>query len=181
MLRLEVPIGEEQYDEETNKFFKDCYVLELEHSLASVSKWESNFEKPFLSPEPKTNEETRWYVKAMTLTPKVPEEIYDRLTQQNVEDVNTYINRKMTATWFTDLPGSSSSSGHVMTAEIFYYMMFSLGIPLECENWHLTRLTTLIRVFDEKNKPKKKMSAESIAERNRRLNAERKAKYGTSG
>lgn len=181
MLRLEVPIGEEQYDEESNTFFHDCYVLELEHSLASISKWESFYEKPFLSQEPKSDEEALGYIKMMTLTPDVPEEIYLKLSQKNVDDVNAYINRKMTATWFTEIPGAGGPSREIMTAEIFYYMMFSLGIPPEWEYRHFNQLTTLIRVFDEKNKPKKKMSRESLAARNARLNAERKAKYGTTG
>lgn len=179
MLQIHVPISE-SFDEETSEFIENTFTLELEHSLVSLSKWESKFEKPFLSDNDKTTEETLWYVEAMTLTPNVPPEIFQKLSQGNYEQINDYINGKETATWFADHEPRGASR-EIITAEIIRYWMISLNIPTEFATWHLNRLFTQIKVVNEKNTPKKKMSrAEALAQQ-RRLNAERLQKLGTKG
>jgi hypothetical protein len=171
----------EAYNEETREFvIADGFKLELEHSLVSLSKWESKFEKPFLSTENKTPEEILWYMKAMALTQDVPEEVYQRLSEDNIEEIDSYIGAKMTATWFRE-DANQRRSREIITAELVYYWLFSYGIPKECEDWHLNRLFTLIKVFSEKNKPPKKMSKAEAAQQNRSLNAQRRAQMGSSG
>lgn len=179
MLTVVVP-GVEMFDEKTQEFITVGDVtLELEHSLVSLSKWESFYEKPFLGKE-KTTEETIEYIKCMVLTPNIPNEVFEKLTDSNLNAIQKYLDAKMTATWFSDTPGAPQSRD-VITSELIYYWMITFQIPFECENWHLNRLFTLIRVCNIKQSKPKKMSRAEVAARNRELNAQRKAQLGTKG
>lgn len=180
MLTIIVP-GVEMYDEQTEKFVTHGdTTLVLEHSLVSLSKWESIHEKPFLDKADKSTEETLSYIKVMTVTRNVPDKVYERLSEDNIREINEYIDAKMTATWFSDAPGAPKSK-EIITAELIYYWMITFEIPFECEKWHLNRLFTLIRVCNVKQAKPKKMSRSEIAARNRELNARRKAELGTKG
>lgn len=180
MLTLKIP-ALELYNEQTNEFiYGKETTLVLEHSLVSISKWESKWEKPFLSKNDKTNEETIDYIKCMTLTQNVDPEVYNRLTDENIMQVSDYIQAPMTATWFNDKQGSKNN-GEVVTSEIIYYWMIALNIPVEFQKWHLNRLLTLIKVCNIKNQPPKKMSKNSILSRNAALNKTRRNSMGTKG
>lgn len=178
MLVIEVPLSESL---EGNKFVVgESFKLEMEHSLATLSKWESKFEKPFLGDNEKTAEETLWYIEAMTLTPNVPREIYGKLSRENIAEIDNYIAAKMTATTFKE-SADQKKSRETITAELIYYWMISLNIWPECQHWHLNKLLALIRVCNIKNAPAKKMSkAEAAAER-RALNAQRRQQTGSRG
>jgi hypothetical protein len=182
MLKITIPESE-YFDEAKQEFINlDAVTLELEHSLFSLSKWESKWEKPFLGSETKTTEQVMSYVEDMTVNPDIPSEVYDRLSNSNFEQINKYIEAKMSATWFSDRPKKPGQK-EIITAEIIYYWMVALQIPFECQHWHLNRLFSLIKVCNEKNAPpsKSKMSrAEMITQRNE-LNARRRAEMKTSG
>lgn len=179
MLTITVP-AVEQYDEVKNEFFtqKSC-TLKLEHSLVSLSKWESKWCKPFLSKEPKTIPESIDYIKCMTITQNVDPDVYAHLPNSVMDKVNNYIAQPMTATFFSRR--NNSVTHEVITSELIYYWMIALNIPFECQKWHLNRLLTLIDVCNIKNQPKKNMSRQEVVERNNEINAARKAAMHTSG
>lgn len=179
MLTIVIP-GRELFDETTNEFtYTKEVTLQLEHSLVSLSKWESKWNKPFLSSDNKTDEEILDYVRCMTMTQNISLSVYYRLTKENIEKINEYINLPMTATTFKDQNGPRNRE--IVTAEIIYYWMISLNIPMECQKWHLNRLLTLIKVCSIKNTPPKKMSKQDVLSRNKALNAARRQALGTRG
>lgn len=180
MLQITIP-AREMWDEQNNEFvYTNEQTLQLEHSLISLSKWESKWNKPFLSKESKTYEETLDYVKCMTLTQKVSPEIYANLTDENMRDIQRYIEAPMTATTFSE-EKNTKGNREIVTSELIYYWMIALGIPLECEKWHLNRLLTLVRVCNIKNSPPKKMGKNAIMSRNASLNAARRKRLNSKG
>lgn len=180
MLQIKVSTGGEGFDDETSAFVPLAWFeLEMEHSLAALSKWEAFFKRPFLGKGEKTPEEILWYFKAMTLTANVPPEIFDNLSEANVILINNYIVDPMTATWFSD--NTSENSNRIVTSELIYAWMASLQIPFLCDQWHLNRLITLIRACNQLNAPKKKVSNREALEQQRELNERRKAQWATSG
>jgi hypothetical protein len=174
--------GKDIYDESTDTFGTQGGVeIQLEHSLVSLSKWESEFEKPFLGETEKTSEEALAYIRCMLLTPNPPEDFLDKLSKENLEEINVYINKKMTATWFSDATPQTRRRAETVTAELIYYWMSIFHIEWEAQYWHLNRLFTLIRICNVKQDKPKKMSRAEAAQRQRELNARRKAELGTKG
>ena len=177
--------GDELFNEETQEFSTVGDIdLHLEHSLVSLSKWESKHQIPFLGPQEKTSEQVLDYVTCMILDPLVPDNLFERLNQINVDQIQEYINSPQSATTFAKDPYDRPSR-EVITSELIYYWMSAYQIPIETETWHLNRLFALIRIANIKNSEaqgkNRKMSKAEMAQRNRELNAQRRAQYGTSG
>lgn len=174
MLKITIP-AIEQYDEVHNLFITSKeQILHLEHSLVSLSKWESKWCKPFLTSVEKTIDETIDYVRCMTITQNVNDEVYSNITNDNIRLVREYIEADMTATTFSK--EKKTFNREVITAEIIYYWMIALNIPFDYQKWHLNRLLTLINVCNLKNNPPKKMGNKELASRNSALNAARQQK-----
>ena len=181
MLQIKIP-GKEAWDEKNQEFISvPDTVLSLEHSLISISKWESKWHIPFLGKEEKTPEQINDYIKCMTITPNVKDEVYNCLTRRNINDVMAYINDPMTATTIRDREGGRRMSREIITSELIYYWMVALQIPFECQKWHINRLMMLIQVCNVKNQPDKKMSKRSTAQQNAALNAARRQKARSRG
>lgn len=180
MLRITIP-AVEQWDEEKQEFIQTKeQTLQLEHSLVSLSKWESKYCKAFLSKQEKTFDETLDYIKYMTITQNVDSKVYGNLTNANIDQINNYIDSPQTATCFSD-DRICKTSREQITAELIYYWMIALTIPVEFQKWHLNRLLTLVRVCDIKNQPPKKRSRKEIMNRNAALNASRRQQLNTKG
>lgn len=180
MLKIIVPAAE--FFDEINEVFiyKKEQHLQLEHSLVSLSKWESKWNKAFLGRQEKTDEEILDYVRCMTLTQNVDPEVYFRLSAENYAAINAYIEAPMTATCFFD-DKQQKRSKETVTSELIYYWMISYNIPVEFQKWHLNRLLTLIRVCSIKNSPQKKRSRREIMQRNAALNAARRSRLHSNG
>jgi hypothetical protein len=153
--------------------------LQLEHSLVSLSKWESKWCKPFLTKEKKSIEESIDYIRCMTLTQNVNPEVYNYIKTEDMDQVTKYIESPMTATTFRK--DERPPNREIVTAELIYYWMIAWGIPFECQKWHLNRLLTLINVCNIKNNPPKKRSQTEIMRSNAALNAERRRAMNSNG
>ena len=181
MLQLVVPMEPEMWDEANEVFILPKTVtLQLEHSLVSLSKWESKWCKPFLSNKGLTDEESLDYIKCMVISKNVNPEVFDHFTKDNVKAVIDYINAPMTATTFSK-ESNGKTNKEIVTSELIYYWMIAYNIPSEYQKWHLNRLLTLIRVCGIKNAPPKKMGKGEIMRNNAALNAARRAKLHSKG
>lgn len=180
MLRIIVP-GGEYYDEKNECFvYSKDTELQMEHSLISVSKWEARWHKAYNTKRPKTSEEILDYFKCMTIN-RVDPEVYDRLTSENIREILEYINDSMTAVYFPENEESGTRRGDTLTSEVLYYYMITLGIPFECEKWHLNKLFSLMEVCSMKMQPNKKLSKSQIWKRNAKLNAARRQAANSKG
>lgn len=180
---LELIIPPVEYWDEVNEEFVTKgkeQILELEHSLISLSKWESKWNKPFLTKEEKTVEETIDYIRCMTVNRNVDPSAYSRLTNDHIKQVIEYIDAPMTATTFNE-SGPRKTNREIITSEVIYYWMVALQIPFECQKWHLNRLITLVRICNIKNQPAKKMSRTDIMRQNTALNAARRKQLNSKG
>lgn len=181
MLTITIP-AKEGWDESKQEFvyFKE-QQLRLEHSLVSLSKWETKWHKAYFSNKEKTDAEVIDYIKCMTLTQNVDPDVYNRLSEDNINKINQYINDPMTSIRFNDENSRGKIGGDTITYELIYYWMITLGIPVKFEKWHLNRLINLIRVCNIKNAPNKKMSKSEIMRRNKELNETRRKQLNSKG
>ena len=181
MLRIKVPISPEGWDEEKQEFVEpEVQILNLEHSLVSIHKWESKWNRSFLASKEMTEEETIHYIECMTLSDDIDSKIYTKLTKENIDEIHDYIYAPMTA---TKIPKTKTgkNSKETVTAELIYFWMLESGIPFECQYWHLNQLLTLIEVCGVKRTPAKKMSKSEIMRQNAAINAANRARFNSKG
>jgi len=174
VLQIVVPEGE-LWDEANQRVIRTTRAtLKLEHSLISISKWESKWCIPFIDSE-KTNEQVLDYIKCMTLNSDVDPMVYYRLTRENIQAINNYIAAPMTASKVNPDPNQRKTTSEYVTSELIYYWMIAYNIPVAFEKWHLNRLIMLIQICSEKNKPDRKLSKAETMKRHRALNKARRA------
>lgn len=190
MLEITIPKQHYEYFDDVKSEFGEVNIketkLQLEHSLISLKKWEQTWHKPFLGSSEKTYEELTDYVRCMTLTYGIEQEIYHWIPKDVLEKIVKYIQDPMTATWFNEnsfIGAQKVVKGQkeVVTAEIIYYWMITLNIPVEFQKWHLNQLLTLIKVVNVKNGKPEKKSKEDIIRENAALNAKRRAEMNSRG
>lgn len=169
MLELKVQDGEREV------------VLQFEHSLLSLSKWEENHKKAFLQTPVKTAEEMLDYFMVMLLPPENdPEHVY-RLSPEQMEQLTNYIREERTA---SSVPQEEIKRGpnETVTSELIYYWMVALKIPFHpAETWHLSRLMMLIQITGYKSQPEKKRDPRKALTDWATLNKRNKERFGTTG
>lgn len=181
MLPIKVPDWDE-WDEKSEMFVRHKGpLLKLEHSLISISRWEAITHKPFLNNKDRTDQDMLIYIRCMAMEKEPSYEELMHLRADDFERIGKYIDDSQTATWFREEPGRKSPSRRIITSELIYYWMIKAGVPFECQKWHINRLMTLIRVVNEEEKPKKKMPRKAMLAQRAKLNAERRARLGTTG
>lgn len=177
--------GQEFYNEATGEFIyrkgHPAFTLQLEHSLISLSKWESKWKKPFLSnKEPLSKEELIDYIRCMTINQNVDSDAYDYIGLDEIKKIQDYIGDTYTATTVADRRNRPHGR-EIITSELIYYWMIACEIPFECQKWHLNRLLTLIKICNIKQSPEQKMSRQSIYAQNKALNDARRARMHSRG
>ncbi len=197
MLRLIIK-GDECWNEQLEEFvYPNQTVLMMEHSLVSVSKWESKYHKPFIpvdETQKMTMEELKYYAECMTITQNVNPDVYDALTVDDYKQISDYIDDKMSATFFGDELDSSMptqrnpyTKKQIITSELIYYWMVSFQIDFKCEKWHLNRLLNLIKICQKKNEAAQAKSSgkhpnrANLASKYAAINARRRQKTGSKG
>lgn len=179
MLQITIP-ERELFDESSQEFITiKERTIQLEHSLLSLSKWESKWKKPFLSNTEKTLEENIDYVRCMTITQNIEYNAYYALTRKLLDEINEYVDAQFTATTFRK--SNRAPSREIATSELIYYWMVYYNIPMDCQKWHLSRLLTLIRICNIKEGPQQKMSRRDVLSQQQSLNASRKKALNTRG
>lgn len=186
MLTITVPACSDLWDSVHDMFLETKETtLTLEHSLVSISKWESTWEKPFLSKNKKTEEEIVDYIRCMTISPSSVDPmvyIVISITKSIIEQIVKYIDSKMTATVINERAPKGKQNKEIMTSEVIYYLMVAYNIPFECQKWHLNRLLTLIKVCEIKNDPKKKkIPQKQVLDDNWALNEARRKALNSKG
>lgn len=154
-------------------------TLRLQHSLVSISRWESTYKKPFLMTKDLQGPEFLAYVQAMTIDQNVDLNVYTSLSESEQAKIIEYIQDPYSATSFRDK--SNKPSREIITSELIYYWMINFGIPIEAQKWHLNRLLALIKICVMKSAKGSKKPASEIAKRNRAINSARKQRYNNPG
>lgn len=174
--------AQEYWDERTEKFVTvDSGILVLKHNLVSLNKFESRNKIPLFSRNPITREQRIDYVKCMLINEVKDENIFLSITNADLKKVDEYINDSMTATVFSGRK-ERNVSGRFITAELVYYWMAAFNIPYyPCEEWHLNKLLTLIKVCSEEQKGPQKKSRRDAMMDQRALNEMRKKQLNTKG
>lgn len=154
-LPLYVP-GCDLWDSKKEEFItvKPIHLL-MEHSLISISKWETKWKVPFIEgPNPKSREKTEemWldYFRCMVISPKEPDPmIFKALPASAREEIVKYINDPATASSVRE-DKSAPGPKEQVTSELVYFWMINYGIPSEYDRWHFNRLIMLIRICQRK-------------------------------
>lgn len=187
MLKIFIP-DSQTYDEDREEFVSvKATTLQLEHSLLSIKKWESKWHEPFLEKKDKTSEQLIDYIQCMTINQNIDPNVYLFITDEQIKEICDYMEDPMTATWFSSdkeptSPTNNRIRGRIITAELIYYWMIKLGIPVEFQKWHISQLITLIRVINAEEAPKgKTMSKKELYEKYDRINAANRARFHTRG
>lgn len=153
--------------------------LQFEHSLRSLSKWESKNKIAFLAGREKTPAQMVDYYRCMLLSPEDPDLVY-LLDPSQMEELTNYINENQTASSVPN-EGPTQYNPETTTSELVYFWMTALKINWEAQDWHFSRLMMLVQITSYKQQPPKKRNPREVLSDMRRENERRKKLFNTSG
>jgi hypothetical protein len=158
-------------------------VLQFEHSLLSLSKWEEKFNKAFLGRDQKTNEEMLDYYRMMLLSPEDSGDLVYTLSPTDYDTITKYINSTPGPTSPPPPdPDAPRHTGELVTADIIYMRMTLLRIPWQpAETWHVNRLMLQIALVADAQKPPKKESKTGLLQKWSDMNERNKAFFKSNG
>lgn len=155
-------------------------VLQFEHSLLALSKWEANSKKAFLTLQGKTPAELLDYFRCMIAPGQDPDLVY-RMSPDQLDKLEKYISDTQTATTFMK-EATGKRSGDIATSEVIYGWLVGLKIPFHpVETWHLNRVMVLVRVVQANNEPPKKPTREEALNDWQRVNEANRKFFGSEG
>lgn len=156
------------------------FKLQFEHSLRSLSKWESIHKVPWLNGVQKTPSEMLDYYQCMMLSPKLDPNLVYALEPEQMEELTKYINTDQTA---SSIPsqGPPQHNPEITTSELVYFWMVALKINWEAQDWHFSRLMMLIQITSFKQQPPKKRPMREVITDMRAENERRLKLFKTSG
>ena len=175
--------AKELFDDRLNEFRQvKAQDVTLEHSLISISKWESKWHKPFLDSSIKTRslDESYDYIRMMSLDPNVNPDFVYAMTTKQMKELEIYITDPMTATTIKYYKNEKRPNRELVTSELIYFWMTAYQIPFTCEKWHINRLMKLIELCAVKNDPEatKGMAKNDILRSNYNTIMSNRAKMG---
>lgn len=154
-------------------------VLQFEHSLRSLSKWEQKHKKAFMSTRMKQHTEMIDYFQDMLLTGD-RNDVF-RLSPEQLDELAEYINDPMTASKVPPDDDAKRGRPEIVTSELVYAWMTMLKINWEAQDWHYNRLIMLIQIINFKQKPEKKRTTREALRDWREVQAYNKEKFGIEG
>lgn len=179
--------GKELFDATTEEFiYTEDQVVELEHCLLSISRWESKWKKPFIETfagkkKKMTIKEVQSYIQCMCMSDADLNFVYCLTTEQTTQ-IFEYISDVKSATTIHQEGPQNPRGNEILTSELIYYYMAQVPLPFEiCERWHLSRLMKTLEIAGIKSQPEKKMSSRAWGSKQAELNKIRRAAMGSLG
>ena len=171
MFSLEIP-DLELYDSEKMQFYTiegGCFTFS--YTLNKLYQWENRTNVRFIDNPELTIELLQDFVVFICNEELKPELVNEKVISMFMEEINN-------VTGPTVLPKRPNKGRkNILTSDIIYAYMYTLGIDTKWEYENLNKLLLLIAVVQDISNPPEKMSKEESIEAMRQQNEEMRRKY----
>lgn len=151
------------------------FTLKIEHSLDSISKWESKYKKPYLEQKEFTYDEFVYYIDCMILNrSEIPEDWVSMLTVDSAKEIQEYIEDYPSATIIKHGKDKNDAGKRFITSELIYAYMAMSRVPFSADKWNIRRLLNLLEIIAIEQTPKKKVPKSQTLDRYRAMNKARR-------
>jgi hypothetical protein len=156
----------------------------FEHSLYAISQWEAKYKKSFFVSISSGMPGTEFLDYITFGVVEGDKTLVKWMSEDNIEELKNYMSDPCSASTVNTREKAQASrgqGGQFMTSELLYSYLVGLQIPFEVQYWNLNRMLMLIKMCNQNNKPKEKMSKKDNASSMAALNRARRAKSGSKG